>query len=389
MAGIVVRPRSRILHGHDWVYGTEVAKVFGHPQDGDVVSIKDGRDRFLGSAIYNERSAIVARRFSHRRQVLDLDFFIRRLRHAEAVRQPLFGSEKPCRLVWSESDGLPGLVVDRFGEVLVCQLQTYALELKKELLLEAMRNVFGFKGLVFRGDSSARIKESLPAHEPEVHGKVPEEIFVEFEGVQFGIDVLSGQKTGFYLDQVANYQAVAKYASGGQVLDCFSNQGGFALTCTQRGARKVTAVESGAASLERLRENVRRNKMEVQCVEEDVFDFLKGEERRKNQYDLIILDPPSFTKARSQIQDALRGYHELHLRAAKLLSKGGILATFSCSHHISPEALLETIRTAFYEVRRSARLKQRLAQGPDHPIMLHLPETEYLKGMLVEAVASF
>jgi len=389
MAGIIVRPRSRILHGHDWVYGTEVAKVFGQPQDGDVISVKDGRDRFLGSAIYNKQSVITARRFSHRRQILDLDFFIRRLRHAEAVRRPLFEPDEPCRLVWSESDGLPGLVVDRFGVVLVCQLQTYALELKKELLLEAMRSVFKFQGLVFRGDSPARIKEGLPIHEPEVHGEVPAEILVELAGVRFGVDVLSGQKTGFYLDQVKNYQIVAEYAPRARVLDCFSNQGGFALTCAQRGAREVTAVESGAASLQQLRENVQRNKMEIRCVEGNVFDFLKSEERGKNQYDLIILDPPSFTKARSQIQDALRGYHELHLRAAKLLSQGGILATFSCSYHISPETLFETVRVAFHEARRSARLQQRLAQAPDHPIMLHLPETEYLKGMLVEAVASF
>ncbi|PWU09656.1 MAG: rRNA large subunit methyltransferase I [Verrucomicrobia bacterium] len=389
MAGIIVRPHSRILHGHDWVYGSEVTKVYGQPQNGDVISIKDGRDRFLGSAIYNSQSAIVARRFSHRRQALNLDFLIRRLRHAEAVRQPLFGPNRPCRLVWSESDGLPGLIIDRFGEVLVCQIQTYALELEKELLWEAVRQVFGFKGLVFRGDSSARIKEGLSAHEPVIYGEVPTEVLIEVAGIQFSVDVLTGQKTGFYLDQVANYQKVSAYASERKVLDCFANQGGFALSCARAGARAVTAVESGSASLKRLRENARRNQMEMESIEADVFDFLKGEERRKSQYDLIILDPPSFTKVRSRIHDALRGYQELHLRAAKLLSKGGILATFSCSHHISSEALLETVRTAFHQARRSVRLRERLAQGLDHPILLHLPETEYLKGMLIEEVASF
>ena len=389
MAGIIVRPRSRILHGHDWVYGTEVGKVFGSPQDGDVISVKDGRDRFLGSAIYNGGSVIVARRFSHRRQDLDLEFFVRRLRQAAEMRNGLFGPERACRLVWSESDGLPGLVVDRFGSVLVCQIQTRALELRKEILLEGLRSVFSFRGMVFRGDSAARASEGLLPHEPEVHGEVPSEVVIELEKVQFGVDVLSGQKTGFYLDQVASYRAVAEHAEGKRVLDCFSNQGGFALTCLRGGAKEVTAVESGIACLERLRQNVRRNEMSVRCVGADIFDFLKSEEHRESEYDLIILDPPSFTKARSRVQDALRGYHELHLRAAKLLSKRGILATFSCSHHISAEVFLDTAREAFRQARRSARLIERLGQSPDHPAMLHLPETEYLKGVILEVVPSF
>lgn len=389
MAGIVVRPHSRILYGHHWVYRTEVRKIFGNPQDGDIISVKDGRDRFLGSAIYNNRSAIVARRFSHRRQALDLDFFVRRLRQAETLRQPLFASDQPCRLVWSESDGLPGLVIDRFGSILVCQLQTCGLDLRKRILLEALQSVFKFDGIVFRGDSTVRLQEGLPVHTPEVHGNVPAEIVIEIEGVQFGIDVLSGQKSGFYLDQVANYRTVAGYARGRRVLDCFSNQGGFAFTCAKAGAAAVTAVESGVFSVEQLRQNARRNAIEIRSIEADVFDFLKIEQHRKREYDLIILDPPSFTKVRSRVQEASRGYHELHLRAAKLLSRHGILATFSCSHHVSAEVFLDTIRAAFSEARCTARFKDRLGQGPDHPILLHLPETEYLKGVVIEAIASF
>ncbi len=382
MAGLVVRPRAHLLHGHDWVYSSEVLKVFGDPADGDVISLKDGRDKFLGSAIYNSRSQIVARRFSRRRQELDADFFSRRIAQAAELRQ---GCDPAlCRVVWSEADGLPGVVADRYGEVVVLQTLTLAMDQRKELIASALASLPGVNCVVERNDAPIRSAEGLPSITGVLVGQDPGEREIDLRGVRFGVNFLHGQKTGLYLDQAANYSLVAEHASGRRVLDCFSNQGGFALACALRGASEVVAVESGAESARRLRENAVRNSLSVTVLEEDVFSVLKEATHREDQYDLIILDPPSFTRTRGGIKDAMRGYRELHMRAARLLTPRGILATFSCSHHVAIGEFDDVVAEGLGDARRSARLLARLTQAPDHPVVLHLPETSYLKGLLLE-----
>ena len=217
--------------------------------------------------------------------------------------------------------------------------------------------------------------------------EIPESERLACVGVRFLVDFLHGQKTGLYLDQLENYAIVAEHARGRRVLDCFANQGGFALACAQHGAIEVTAVESGAESVKKLRQNGDRNGFRISVEEDDVFAFLKTSERRGDLYDMIILDPPSFTRARGKINDALRGYRELHLRSAKLLAAEGVLATFSCSHHVSAGEFESAVAGGFSDARRSARIIRRLGQGADHPILLNLPETSYLKGLLLEAMA--
>ncbi len=384
MAGLVIRPRSRILHGHDWVYSSEVLKIFGDPVDGDIVSLKDGRDKLLGTAIYNSQSQIVARRISRRRQDLDADFFLRRITQAAEWRERAGCDPLLCRLVWSEADGLPGVIVDRYGDVAVLQTLTLGMDQRKSLIVDAILTLPGIVSVVERNDASVRTMEGLPLVTGLLAGPDPVEREVDLGGVRFVVDVLRGQKTGLYLDQADNYAAVAAWAKGRKVLDCFSNQGGFALACALNGASEVTAVESGAESAQKLRDNATRNNLQVNVVEEDVFHFLKNAERREAIYDLIILDPPSFTKTRAKIKDAIRGYHELHLRAAKLLSPQGILATFSCSHHVSPAEFADSAVTGLADGRRSARILKWLNQAADHPVALHLPETHYLKGLLLE-----
>lgn len=386
MAGLIIRPRARILHGHDWVYSSEVLKVFGNPADGDIISIKDGRDKLLGSAIYNSKSQIVARRFSRRRQDLDLDFFQRRISQAATWRERSGCNLELCRLVWSEADGLPGVVIDRYGDVVVLQTLTMAMDQRKTLIAEALASVPGVQCVVERNDAPVRVAEGLPLTTGLLHGSDPGEREVSLRGIRFRVNFLHGQKTGLYLDQADNYAIVAAHAAGRRVLDCFSNQGGFALACAQQGAAAVTAVESGAESARKLRENAERNGLDVVTAEEDVFDFLKESERRGETYDLIILDPPSFTKARGKINDALRGYHELHLRGARLLAPDGLLATFSCSHHVSAHEFESSVASGFVDARRSARILKRLSQSADHPAALHLPETHYLKGLLLESM---
>jgi len=384
MAGLVVKPRARILHGHDWVFSREVLKVFGQPKDGDVISLKDGRDHLIGSAIYNSKSQIVARRFSRRKQNLDLDFFQRRIAQATEYRARRGMNEKLCRLVWSESDGLPGVIIDRYGDHLVLQTLTLAMDQRKDLIVQAIADTVGPFPIVERNDAPVRRAEGLPLQTGMLRGELPGEIKIEVAGSKLQIDLLHSQKTGFYLDQLPNYELVAAYAAGRRVLDCFTSQGGFALACARAGASEVLGVEAGAENLRAAKANATRNHLSIRWVEQDVFQFLRGAERAGEHFDLIILDPPSFTKTKGGLHDALRGYRELHVRAFKLLSPHGLLATFSCSRHVGAEIFAETMANALVDARRSARRLRRFEQALDHPVLPTIPETEYFRGLLLE-----
>jgi 23S rRNA (cytosine1962-C5)-methyltransferase len=383
MAGIVVKPRARILHGHDWVFSSEVLKAFGDPADGDVISLKDGRDRLIGSAIYNSKSQIVARRFSRRRQDLDLDFFRRRIAQASEYRDRRNVDPSLRRVVWSESDGLPGVIIDRYGDHFVLQTLTLAMDMRKESITAVMIDLFGDVVIIERNDAGVRKAEGLQLRSGVLHG-TPSQSVMEIEGLKLEVDLLHGQKTGFYLDQRQNYGVVASYARDRRVLDCFSNQGAFALMCAGAGATDVAGVEESAENIAAAERNAARNNLKARWIQQDVFQFLRSAEKARAQYDLIVLDPPSFTRTRSGLGDALRGYRELHMRAFKVLSKDGLLATFSCSHHVSDTAFSETITDALVDARRSARRVRRFAQAADHPVLPTIPETEYLRGFLLE-----
>jgi 23S rRNA (cytosine1962-C5)-methyltransferase len=384
MAGLVIKPRARILHGHDWVFSGEVLKAFGSPVDGDVISLKDGRDHLIGSAIYNSKSQIVARRFSRRRQNLDLDFFQRRIAQAAEYRERRNIDPKLCRIVWSESDGLPGVIIDRYGDHFVLQTLTLAMDMRKELIVEAMTAVLGATSIIERNDAPVRRAEGMELRSGILLGEAPSEVEIEVAGLKLQIDLLHSQKTGFYLDQLPNYALVAQHAKRRRVLDCFTSQGAFALACARAGAGEVTAVEASSESIEIARNNAVRNKIEARWIPQDVFQFLREAEKAKSEYDLIILDPPSFTKTKGGLHDAIRGYRELHLRAFKMLSHDGLLATFSCSHHVSAEVFAEMISDALVDARRSARRLHRFDQALDHPVLPTLRETEYFKGVLLE-----
>ena len=391
MAGIVVKPRARILHGHDWVFSSEVLKVFGNPADGDVISLKDGKDHLIGSALYNSKSQIVARRFSRRKQDLDLDVFKRRIAQAAEYRARRGVDPQLCRVVWSESDGLPGVVIDRYGEHFVLQTLTLAMDMRKELIAHAVIELFGAKNIIERNDAPIRRAEGLELRSGVLEGPAPSApILIEINGtprrtsLQLEVDLLHGQKTGFYLDQRENYEIVAQNAQGRRVLDCFTNQAAFALACAHAGANAVTGVEANSESIGVAQKNAQRNHLQVELKEQDVFQFLREAGKAEAQYDLIVLDPPSFTKTKGGLGDAMRGYHELHVRAFKLLSRDGVLATFSCSHHVTENAFAQMIANALVDTRRSARRLRRFEQALDHPVLPTLPETEYFKGVLLE-----
>ncbi|MGE9270824.1 MAG: class I SAM-dependent rRNA methyltransferase [Verrucomicrobiales bacterium] len=385
MPGLVIAPRARIFHGHEWIYGSEVKKVFGEPSPGDVITLKDFRDRPLGSAIYNPNSQIIARRFSRRRQDLDQDFFIRRIRQAVEYRQHLALDESLCRLVWSESDGLPGLIVDRYGAHLVVQTLTLAMHQRLELIINALVELVPVDSMLLRNDSPVLRAEGIENEIRMLHGHQPPAFRVKTHEIEYEIDLFDGQKTGLYLDQLASHQQVARLATDKRVLDCFTNQGGFALAAARAGATSVTAVDISSSACEATRRNAEINALPVEVKEANVFDFLKQDEE---EYDLIVLDPPSFTRNKKTLRDAMRGYKEIHLRALKRLAKGGILSTFCCSHHASREDFLSNLVSASVDAKKSIRLLSEHSQRADHPVLPAIPETHYLKGFSVEVIPS-
>lgn len=384
MAGLIIAPRARIFHGHEWVYATEVKKTFGDPQPGDVITLKDFQDRSLGTAIYNPLSQIVARRFSRRKQDLDAEFFVRRIGQSIEHRQRLGLDETLARLVWSESDGMPGLIIDRYGAHVVVQTLTLAMRQRVELIVAALKELISPETIILRNDSPVLKAEGIEQEITVLHGTNPGAFIVEANGLQFEIDLLDGQKTGLYLDQLQSHAEVAKMAEGKRVLDCFTNQGGFALACAKAGAAKVTAVDISESACAAARRNAELNGLELEVIAHNVFDFLK---HGTPDYDFIILDPPSFTRNKKTLMDAMRGYKEIHLRSLKLLDKGGLLSTFCCSHHASRELFQANLVDAAVDAKKSLRLVMNHGQRGDHPVLLALPETEYLKGITAELMA--
>ncbi len=389
MPGVVIKPRSRIFHGHEWVYSSEIKKVFGNPKAGDVVSLKDFKDRPLGSGIYNPQSQIVVRRISRRKQDLDLAFFKRRIERAIAHREKLSLDDRAIRLVWSESDGLPGVIVDRYGDCLVLQTLTLAMDQRQDLIVQALQELLDPSCVLARNDSPIRAAEGLPSHKGVLAGETPDAFSLELNGLHHSVDLLGGQKTGLYLDQSENHRLVASLAQGRRVLDVFSHQGGFALACQHAGATEVTGIEISEAAVEAARANAARNHLEATFLEANAFDQLRELEKTGERFDLVILDPPSFAKNKGALQGALRGYKEIHLRALRLLEPGGILATFSCSHHVNAEAFLEIIRSAAVDAKRTLRKLATYTQRADHPVIATIPETEYLRGHAFEVIPSW
>lgn len=377
MAGLIIKPRARIFHGHDWVYSSEIQKTFGNPEPGDVISLKDFKDRPLGTAIYNPSSQIVARRISRRKQKLDLEFFTRRIGQAIAYRAEIDLDETLSRIVWSESDGLPGLIVDRYGDHLVMQTTTMAMELNQDLITEVLIDLLNPSSITLRNDSSMRKAEGLKPEIKMLHGCQPEPFTVTHGASIFEIDPANGQKTGLYLDIMDCYDRVAKRSEGKKVLDVFCNQGGFGLACAKAGAESVLAVDISEEATAATARNAELSGVEIQTETRNAFDFLR---KHEETYDLIILDPPSFTRNKKSVNDAMRGYKEIHLRALRLLNPSGILATFCCSHHATREIFLSSVQRAAVDGKRTLRMIDSHSQRLDHPIIATLPETEYLKG---------
>ncbi len=396
LATALLKPGEADRHaaGHPWVFSNSILRLTGDVADGDVVQVKDHRQRFLGVGFYNSKSKIAIRLLSPDRVSIDRAFFEQRLRAALAVRQKHLPEATSFRLVNGESDFLSGLIVDRYEDVLVLQTSSLGMDRRKAELVSVLRDVLNPRVILERNDQAARKFENLPVTNEVLFGDAPASLPVQLNGLVFDVDLQAGHKTGLYLDQVANWQYVARAARDAVVLDCFSFVGGFALHAARAGARSVLGLDQSADAVAAATRNAGVNGVAENCKFEaaNVFDWLKARsmtgphEKLVPQFDLIILDPPSFTRTRAAVPDALRGYKEIHLRALKLLKPGGTLATFCCSHHVDSVLFQEVILDAAFDARRMLRRVATYSQALDHPVIPAIPETEYLKGFAFEAV---
>ncbi len=372
---------DRASSGHPWIFSSDVADR-GSAQPGDAVKVADPRGRPIGVAHYSSTSQITLRLLSSKPEPIDQEFFRRRLTAAIHHREKVVRNSNACRLVFSEADLLPGLIVDRYGAYLVVQTLSQGMERSRDLIVLCLKELLAPAGILARNDASVRKLEGLPQEIAVFSGEVPERVSLNMNGLDLEADLLKGQKTGVYLDQRENYLAAANFASG-RVLDCFTSTGGFALHVA-KNAESVEAIDSSARALVTAEANAKANRIaNVQFRQADVFDFLSGINRK---YQMVILDPPAFAKSRKTLDEAARGYKEINLRALKLLEPGGILVTCSCSHHVSEAMLLEIVAEAALDAGKTLRVLERRTQAADHPILLTVPETLYLKCLILEVL---
>jgi 23S rRNA (cytosine1962-C5)-methyltransferase len=402
---VLLRPgeADRIIAGHPWIYQGSVLRLTQPATDGQLVQVKDHRQRFLGVGFYNSKSKIHVRMLAPERVTVDEAFFEERIRNALDLRRKYMPGASSFRVVNAESDFLSGLIVDKYEDVLVVQTSALGMDQRKPMIIAALKRLFSPRCILERSDTAFRKFEGLADANGVLAGTMEgvdpgspggKGFRVQLNGLSFEVDLVSGHKTGLYLDQQLNYRLVGELAKGAQVLDCFSFLGGFGLHAARAGAAHVHLLDQSADAVDAARRNAETNGLPGQCSFEtvNVFDWLKAQtvvpphEKVVPRFDLIVLDPPSFTRTRSAIPDALRGYKEIHLRALKLLKPGGTMATFCCSHHVDAVMFQDVILDAAYDARRLLRRVATYSQSPDHPIIPAIPETEYLKGFAFEAV---
>ena len=396
MPTVLLKPgeADRIVAGHPWVYHGSILRVTQPPADGALVQVKDHRQRLLGTGFFNSKSKINVRVLAPERVEINERFFEERIRAALTVRLKHLPGATSFRVVNAESDFLSGLIVDKYEDVLVIQISALGMEQRKAMIVAALQKIFSPRAILERSDVASRKFEGMEEANGILAGEFAGKISVNLNGLTFETDLIAGHKTGMYLDQQANYQAVSQFASGAQVLDCFSFLGGFGLHAARAGAARVHLLDQSADAIEASKRNAAANSLAEKCSFEatNVFDWLKAQtktapnEKLIPRFDLIVLDPPSFTRNRASVPDALRGYKEIHLRAMKLLKPGGVMATFCCSHHVGADLFQDTVLSAAFDARKILRRIATYAQSPDHPIIPMIPETEYLKGFAFELV---
>jgi len=380
---------ARLLAGHPWIYRNEIARVEEEGEPGAIAHVLDGRGRFLGQAMVNLRSQIAGRLLTRAEERIDGAFFARRVREAVGRCGRSVSGPDACRLIFGEADRLPGLIVDRYGDLLVIQILTAGMERVREAILAALRDATHPRAIFERNDASPRKLEGLELRKGFAWGEGETGLWIQEGELSFFVEVAEGQKTGFFLDQRENRKAVKGLAADRDVLDCFCYSGGFSLSAAAGGAPSVIGIDISAEAIAWAKRSAERNELSSRCTFTiaNAFDALRAFDREDRRFGLVILDPPAFTKGKQAVEGALRGYKEINLRAMKLLAPGGVLVTCSCSYHVDPPTFLEMLRAAAADAHREFHLRELRTQAADHPILLAARETQYLKCALLEALS--
>lgn len=380
--------RLRIRQGHPWVYDNQVLRFEGRPQPGGIVQVFDVKKGPLGQGFFNPRSKIRVRMLTKDLdEPIDAAFFRRKIEAAWQFRQRM-GQPESCRVVFGEADGLPALVVDKFGDIVVLQTMALGMDRFKAEIVQALREVLDPRGIYERNDVPVREKEGLDQVTGFIGEEFDTELIIKENGLRFAVDIATGQKTGHFMDQRLNHAALESFANGMRVLDCFTHTGGFALHAGKYGAREVVGLDISEEAIVSAKKNAKLNNLETVCdfKPANVFDYLAGEGRATGRWDVVVLDPPAFAKSRGALDGAVRGYKEINLRAMKLLPPGGFLVTCSCSQHMVPELFRNTITDAARDAHRELREVYSGGQPPDHPIHWSIPETHYLKCLVLQVM---
>lgn len=382
-AKISQRGADRVRSGHLWVYRSDIRSA--EAQIGDTVRVTDEHDNFVGRAFFSSRSQITLRFLTREDVPVDSDFLRRRIAAAAEYRKLVVNETDAYRVIYGESDLLPSVIVDRYADYLVLQTLSQGAECRKEQIVSLLVEMFSPRGILERNDPRVRELEGLDRRNSVLYGEIPEKVVAVQNGIQFVHDLHTGQKTGGFLDQRENHRTAAAYVSG-EVLDCFTYHGGFALTVASRAAH-VEAMDLSGTAIAIARENQQMNKIpNVTFAEGNSFDALKAFDSSGRTFDTVILDPPAFAKNRESVPAAVRGYKEINLRALKILKPGGFLVTCSCSYHIPESLFLQLVAQAANDARRHTQVVERLTQARDHPILLTMPETHYLKCFIIRVL---
>lgn len=378
---ITKRGVQRIQARHSWIYRSDVTDAT-KAQPGDVVRVADPRGRVLGSALYSSRSQIALRMVSFEEVEIDRDFWLARLVSAEALRDQVVRDTTAFRLVYGESDLLPSLIIDRYNDCFVIQTLSQGMDALKQTWIELLAERYSPRAIIERNEARVRDLEGLPRTTGVLFGSDPGEIIIEESSIRFAVNLVEGQKTGAFLDQRENRVAASRYARG-RALDCFTYHGAFALHLA-RAAEQVIGVDVSSAAISQARRNAELNgATNIEFREANVFDLLREMEQAGERFDVINLDPPAFAKNRAAVEAAARGYKEINLRAMKLLAPGGTLITSTCSYHMSEDAFLNVLAEAAADAGRSAQIIERRMQARDHPVLVSMPETHYLKCIIL------
>lgn len=378
--------QKKLLQGHPWVYGNEIERVEGDVVDGELVTVVDFRGRYMGTGFYNSKSLITVRLLTHRSEEITDSLIAARVKAACDYRR--FVMNRPgtdsCRLIYGEADRLPGVIADRFGDVIVLQVLALGMEKYTQVIADALVACENPKCLLLNNDDAIRRKEGMECFTKVLHGQLPQETVINENGIKLSVDVQGGQKTGYFLDQKDNHLFVRQFCKDARVLDCFSYIGGFALNAAAAGAKEVTAVDISESAVELIKRNAGLNGMQVNTVCANCFDFLRAQVKEKQKYDVIVLDPPAFTKAHANMANACRGYKEIALSAMRMLPPGGVLATHSCSYHMPEDVFVNTVLSAAQDLHRQVRVITLRRQDIDHPVLAGYPESHYLKSLWLQ-----